>query len=200
MGMKKVLAKQQELRDRETSLREILEVIEGLAKQVQEIDEAGRKYQKLMEDMFQNRGKLLPKVEKIKTHDVKEFEHYKTHLKSICEGTTFSARTLPTAPLKKVVDELRKESSNLLNEWIKKHEATMPKELKKGMTFHDYSLNRIYECTSDEKKSTNINLKGDEARYADTTYTDLATGKQGGGYPMSYAALSPKAKVKFLKM
>lgn len=180
---------------------EYYEVTQAISAQLKKIHEAAAKQRAAIEGLYAKKQKLVPIVQKIETHGIKEFESYKKSLLAICKSESYQDRPLPIAPLRKHVSEARKESSDLLKAWMEKQTAKMPKVIKKGMTFRDYRLDRVYEAVSGEKKSTNPNLSGEGAIFVDCKWTDLKTGKAGGGaLPMSREQLSPKNKVKFLKV
>ncbi len=174
------------------------DIMQKLHERLTKLQELGQKQDKVIEALYAKKKKLSPAVEKIETHGIKEFEHYKKSLLAVCNNESFIDRPLPTKPLEKYVTQARKEADEMHKAWIDKQTIKMPKAIKKGMTFKDYKLNRIYEAVSGETKSKNPNLKGDAAVFVDCKWTDLKSGSTGGGYSVSRADLSAANHVKFL--
>ena len=198
MGMKKIAEKEAELRKKNQALETFLKTAATLQEALTKVQKLGEDAEKAYTAMYDKKKQMTPVIEKLDTHGIKEFEQYKAHLLAVATNKAFQDRLLPTAPLQKVVDTARSEVRTMLNEWLEKQASSMPKEWKKGMSFRDYDLDRVYELISDVEQAKNVNLKGDDALWFNTKFTDLKTGKEGTVNVSKGSLL--KRKLKFLKM
>lgn len=198
MGMKKIEEKRKELVARRVSYEEFVAVVDKLRDQLEVIQKAGLAAKKAVADYEEQKKRLLPSVKRLDDLGIKEFSDYRASLEAICTDMAFRDMPLPLTPLKKVVDRAEDEMKKMLDEWLEKQSASIPKEFKKGMSFKDYTMGRVYELTTDEYKAANSNLPGDAGQWFDFKFTEIDSGKTGNG-KMSKAMLL-KNKVKFLKL
>jgi hypothetical protein len=198
MGMKKIEAKRAELKQRQAALAAFVATADKLQEALGKVQKLGDDAAKAYENMYQKKSQMAPLVAKLDTMGIKEFAQYKDHLTAICENKSFQDRLLPMAPMLKVVKDAQSEADTMLVAWLEKQAAAMPKEFKKGMTFQDYTLNRVWELTSDPFPSKNSDHKGDFAIWFETSFTSVKDGKTGT-VQISKGDLL-KYKLKFLRM
>jgi hypothetical protein len=198
MGMKAIEAKRAELEKREDAMKVFVAAAGKLQEALSKVQKLGEDAHDAYVAMYDKKRDLLPAMTKLDTLGIKEFEQYKEHMVSICKNEAFKDRLFPFAPIQKVVTDARKETDKLMNDWLEKQAAAMPKVFKKGMTFRDYTQNRVFELTSDEEKAENDRLRGDDAIFVKTIVEYLATGKKS---PLTISKGDLlKSKLKFLKV
>jgi hypothetical protein len=176
MGFEKLNKKREELRKKEDALNAFIAVAEKLHAAADKMQKTEAELTKALADLHDKKFKLRPVVENLDTLQIKEFEQIKANLVAICTHQTFRERVLPLGPAKKVVENYRKDYYKDLYAWLDKLKTSMPKVFKKGMKFHDYEKNRIYEMVADEQPIADKDLLPGQ-RYGSimlhTKYIDL---------------------------
>lgn len=180
MSLKKVQAKRDELTKKQEALASFVAIATKMTEALERIKKAEDEASKAHQDLHAKRLAMSTFAEKIETHGIKEFEQIKASMVAFCGGGAHQLRLLPLAPAKKVVDAAKKEHAEMLSAWFKKQAASVPKLLKKGMTFHDYTKDRIYEMLADEEPIAEADLKTGQRNGSTrlkTKYEELKTGK-----------------------
>jgi hypothetical protein len=198
MGLKTIEAKRAEFNKMRKSMNDFIDAAEALRSSTEKYQKLGEEAMKALENHFAQKNKLLPEVKKLETFGVKAFEDYKKSLIAICENRSFEDRPLPTTPLQRALMQAQEDLDKELQAWIDKQPASMPKEIKKGMTFKDGHLNRIWEVISDPYPAKNARLQGDDAIIVTAKWSEPETGKSGQT-EVSKTFLTT-GKMKFLKL
>lgn len=158
MGLKKI-----------AELRKLLDAKQEMFKEFRRAaDEFNKTYAKIaaaFEGVEKLRSENLARIERLETHNIKEFDDYRKALVAVYAG--WGNRPLPLKPLEVVIekqrDALEAEKKKLVDKLI----AAMPAEVKPGMVFKLLRSGELCEITSAKAESTNVNLKGDERLWYD---------------------------------
>jgi len=131
MGMKAINAKRDEMTAK-------WKVREAFVKAAEDMKRELAKVEKGLRELDAIRAPIDKDVCGLDTFGVKEFIDYKASLVAISHGssehfvqlTKMYTRPLPAAPLDAVLKGMEGEVRKMMDEWIEKHTATFPKELK----------------------------------------------------------------------
>lgn len=188
MGYKTIQIKRNELNERV----EVFDKLVGAAKSISVQMEKITKQQQQMKTVLAG---VSAEMDKLDTKGIKEFDDYKKSLIAITNGGPM--RPLPSLPLERVVNQMRKSVDAEYWAWVDKLAANTPAQIQPGMVFINKKMGWTFEIKSVAQQSKNPNLKGDEATFYDVVRHDT-TGKPYET-SISKADLSPRKGVKFVK-
>ena len=168
MGLKKI-----------AELRKVLDAkqktFEEFRRAADEFNKAYVKIAAAYDGVAKLRSENLARIERLETHNIKEFEDYRKALVAVYEG--WGNRPLPLKPLEVVIEKQKEALEAEKQKLVDKLVATMPAEVKPGMVFKLLRSGELCEITSDKSEATNVNLKGDERLWYDYKTEGGRTGK-----------------------